>query len=556
LTTLAARRRLRRRWPVARAGRWPGALLPLGWSLWLLGGVLAPLTGNARQRVVDPGHPAARDAGDGAAAAPWRTLDYAMRHLAPGDQLEIAAGVYREALRFPERNDWADHGPTVIRGRGRVVLMASDVVAHWQPAGAGRHSRPWPTEPAQVWLDGAALTQIGGSLFGGPARADIWPGRRAGDQDSMPDRSFYYDAKARLLVLRVSELPSLAGHTVEVAVRPFLMRGRGLARVEVHDLEFRHGNASPFARGGLIQMVGQQLWLDRLRIIAADAVGLELVGDANRLTNSVMLFCGQAGLVARGRHVRIEGNETSYNNTRGFNKWWEAGGAKFVGAGGLRESLVDRHVAIGNQGDGIWFDWNNQFNRVTRGIFAGNRGMGIQYEASSGAWIENNLVVGNRQRGIYLPHSSDSTVIRNLIAGNGLQGVAIVDEGRGDPAGAFDMTPRNNQVRANLLAWNGGAVVLPQVLDGNRSDANQILGAGAQVLFQAGWQGTAVPLARWQGASGQDVRSTVVPLTRPATLGAEATWLQFLQWFAAWPERGQTPLGPQWPDALGKPAPQ
>jgi parallel beta-helix repeat protein len=224
---------------------------------------------------------------------------------------------------------------------------------------------------------------------------------------------------------------------------------------------------------------------------------------------------------ARGRANRLIGNETNFNNTRGFNKWWEAGGAKFVGYGGLRDSEVSGHRAIGNNGDGLWFDWMNSNNRIHGNVAAYNNGFGIHYEASQKGYIYNNYVFGNKQRGIYLPHSSDSTIEHNLVAMNGMEGIAIIDEGRSKEKEV--LRPRANRVLFNIVAWNGKpAIVLPLKLADNVSDYNLMLGSGKPPAFSLGWGSRDNPvrngLAAWTAASGQDMHSWSKNFDIPASL--------------------------------------
>lgn len=469
----------------------------------------------AAERMVAPLQAGAQDVGAGTASAPYKSLSYAMSQLQPGDHLVIAAGTYRDALLFPKAwfraaaplpnaGSAARIQPitaeTVIEGRGRVIIKGSDVVDGWRALDGGRFVKPWPEETQQVFIDGKPLTQLGGTIFGGfpetpghpllalhKTQKGIWPGRRDGDQNSMPTNSFYYDRAGRALYLRPA-LPALSGHQVEVSRRPVLLAGTGLLGITVKNLEFQHSNTSTTHRGGLITLSGQFITLDNLHVSLADSTGISLIGDDITLRNSSSNDGGQLGINARGKRMRLIANETSGNNTRGFNKYWEAGGAKFIGNGGLHDSLVSGHKALGNFGDGIWFDWKNRNNTVENSLAAYNHGFGIHYEASDRGCILNNVTVGNTQRGIYLPHASDSVVAFNLVAGNGLQGIAIVDEGRRDPDGTFDFSARGNKVFSNVIAWNASPLVLPSNISDNVSDGNVYIGNGAQTRPGLGWR--------------------------------------------------------------------
>ncbi|HKA40311.1 MAG TPA: right-handed parallel beta-helix repeat-containing protein [Burkholderiales bacterium] len=486
----------------------------------LLAAACSFFSSEAAMRYVDPSNPAAQDAGAGDAAHPYRTLTHAMKQLKPGDVLTIAGGTYRESLIFPEINWWAV-ATTVIQPvpGANVLIKGSDVVTGWTAQGGGlfvRHN--WTVNSQQVFVDGIALKQIGGTVFGGypgtpghylagelATQGGIWPGRVSGGVAQMTTNSFYYDAVADSLYIKVP-YTSLTGHTVEVSVRPFLVFGRGVERVTLKKLNFMHANTTAQNQNGAITLIdSNRNVIDGLDVRYVDGAGMDISGDENTIKNNAAKYCGQLGMKVRGRANTLTYNTTNYNNTRGFNTFWEAGGAKFVGNGGLRDSIVARHYAVGNNGDGIWFDWMNDNNRIYDSTAAYNMGFGIHYEASQRGYIYDNYAYGNKLRGIYLPHSSDSIVAFNMVAKNGFEGIAIIDEGR-SPTNPL-LRPRDNLVHGNIIAWNGkAALVLPKVSANNTANYNLDLGVSPPT-FSLGWTPLFTGLDAWTAASGQDAHS-------------------------------------------------
>ena len=487
----------------------------------------------AADRYVNPWHPEAADASSGPAQRPYKTLTYAISQLAVGDRLVIAEGVYRETLdlsasaltRAPQEN-LQDAKETVIEAAAaaRVTIKGSDLVTGWEAIEPGLFvQRAWPVNSQQVFVDGTPLLQIGGTVFSGyPDKArhvlaklhrsegGIWPGRVPGGRAQLVNNSFYYDANASVLYLKTA-LASLAGHQVEVSVRPHALIGRNVSHLSVKGIRFEHANTSSVWHTGAVVLDGDHLLLDHIEVAYADSAGLDMSGNDNAIVDSSAKFCGQVGMKVKGDRARLQNNETSYNNTRGFNKWWEAGGAKFVG-GGLRNSEVAGHLAYANNGDGIWFDWLNRNNKIHHVVSAYNAGFGIHYEASQSAFIYDNYVFGNKERGIYLPHSSHSIVTRNLVAGNGLEGIVVIDEGRRDNETGVDLTPRGNRIFANIVAWNSKpALILPALRLDNTSDRNLYVTAALAPTFALGWPSLLNPvksgLPQWRKATGQDANS-------------------------------------------------
>lgn len=477
---------------------------------------------------VDQAHPKANDNGNGTVEAPFKTLGAAVPHLAPGDSLLIGSGVYRESLNLRDalllQGTTGGVAQTKIEARtnANVIIRGSDIVTNWERVSPGVFvKRDWGINSQQVFVNGVALKQIGGAVFGDypndpnhpyanmhATQGGIWPGRSAGDENQLVDNSFHYDAASRRLYIKFPA-DSLSGRRVEVSVRTYSLLGEGLRNILFRNLRFEHSNTTAVHNTGAVTLSGDALVLDGVHVSYADGAGFDVSGNNNIIRSSSANYCGQLGIKARGKGVRILNNQTHYNNTRGFNKWWEAGGMKLVGDGGLQDSQVVGHHAYGNNGDGIWFDWQNRNNTISGNRIAYNKGMGLHYEASFAARILRNTIFGNAQRGIYLPNSSDSVIAHNLIADNALEGIAIVDERQAVEQGRAELIPDRNYVAGNVIVRNGGtALVLPgKNIVNNVTDANLYLTTNAWLTFSWGWISSINPvvagLPAWQALSQQ-----------------------------------------------------
>lgn len=272
-----------------------------------------------------------------------------------------------------------------------------------------------------------------------------------------------------------------------------------------------------------VRLGGIHIEVERIRVTRTDGVGIGLVGDNNFLKDSVSNYNGQLGIAAKGRNVKLINNETSYKNQRGFNQYWEAGGAKFIDKIGAQDFEVLAHKALFNRGDGIWFDGGsgpNKNNRISASVSAYNSGHGIHYEVSGTGLTTDNYVYDNKLRGIYLANSFDSVAEYNFVAMNGLEGIAAVNDRWVTETDRPNWLPKNNQVRGNIVAWNEKrALVLPEEGLGNTSDCNLFVDV-ALPSFHLGWHlRTFKPvsgLSGWQALSGQDHKSreNIVPVPK------------------------------------------
>lgn len=466
----------------------------------------------------------------------YSNIDSALAKFHQGDTLMLGPGTYQKTIRI-DAHGWHAGVLTTIEGEpgSQVVVKGSDLIHGWKKVKPGLYAiHPWTINSEQVFIDGKLIQQVGGTIFDGfplssksryrairPAGMGIWPGRRPAGVTHMTVRSFYYDAAASSLYIRMPTGFRPNEHKIEVSVRTYLLYADHVVDLEVKNIQFQHANTSARSRSAAVTIHGAHVHLQNLHVSWVDSKGIALTGNYNVIDSISANHCGQLGLTARGQHLLVKNSRTDFNNVRGFNQFWEAGGAKFTGHGGLRHSRVVAHQAIGNKGDGIWFDWGNQDDSVHDSVLAYNQGHGLHYEASQHGSFSNNYVFANGRRGIYLPQSSGSVVYHNLVALNGMAGIAAIDSGRRDPSHRYDLRVLENRVWGNIFAWNGRAakdVQLRLPLPKTHTYANHNLFVtlkGPPHFGVPGWFGRIDSLADWRSRTGYGMQSHSVVLPVP-----------------------------------------
>lgn len=465
-------------------------------------------------------------------ASTWGTIQ-------PGDKVIFSAGDYRAELLLLANKKWSIETPTTFSAvrPGVVFIKGSDIVSDWKNIGGSRYVRDWNgVEPEQVFVGGVPLAQLGGTIFAGfpndpksiyngmhASTGGIWPGRIAYVAGTaMPAESFFYNAAEKKIYLNT--LKNVATQKVEVSVRRRPFYAEGVNGITLDGLIIEHSNTSYYGRGAALTIIGSDNIIQNVTVRNTDLTGIQTVGDRNKVRNSILAYNGQAGLIMRGTANEVTGVNASFNNSRKFNKWWEAGGFKFVGNGGLQASRVSGNYVVGNQGDGIWFDWNNKGNFITENVVAYNAGFGIHYEASKEAAIMDNYVYGNGQRGVFLADSANSTISHNMVIANNLEGVAAVYTGRRDDDGK-EFGGGSNKVDSNIIGWNGGTATLIMSMpapSGGGSDVNVFLGTPKAVRFSIGYPTSLKPavssLSSWIQISGMDAMSVAAEVAMPTAL--------------------------------------
>lgn len=135
-------------------------------------------------------------------------------------------------------------------------------------------------------------------------------------------------------------------------------------------------------------IVVRQNWIDAPGHIGIGASGEPAGSNANLAAESL----GSPDM-NRGRYI-IEDNTIINSNRNGYPVFWESGCIKAVRSSG---SVIRGNICLGNNGTGIWLDWENFFNRIEGNVIVRAWGCGICVEASPGPnLIANNLIVGTR----------------------------------------------------------------------------------------------------------------------------------------------------------------
>jgi hypothetical protein len=416
-------------------------------------------------------NPKANDEGPGTAERPWKTIAKAAGQAGPGDVVVLRGGTYRERV-LVKTSGTAEAPIRFENAPGEhVVLTGADRLIRWQKADGTRpvYRVAWPhrfitwnrsmAHPGdeyhrligrceQVVVEGYLLRQV---LSAG----QLAPG------------AFFVDVTNQaLLVWDIGSRDPNKTH-VEASVRQEVLRVEG-DYVQVRGLRFRY--AANMAQHGAVVLAGRHDTLEDCVIETMNAQGATFVGEDAVVRRCVFRENGQVGFGGSHAH-RLLFTEclVENNNTKGWDRGWEAGGDKLVLC---RDAVLERSRFVRNRGSGIWFDIGNTNCTVRECLIADNEDAGIFYEISFRLHAHDNVIVGNgfaatagawgAQAGISLSSSPGCVIERNLIVGN-REGFNFREQTRTTPT-IGDRAERpvwnhDQLIRHNLIVLNRDAQV-------------------------------------------------------------------------------------------------
>jgi hypothetical protein len=336
----------------------------------------------------------------------------------------IRDGIYREEVTVT--NSGTETAPIIFEAApvAHVVVTGADALNGWQkvPGDSPIYRLPWPykfngwtktmTHPdddyhrligrcEQVVIDGYLLRQV------------LTP-------EQLAPGTFLADIAGQTLEVWDAGNRNMNQVSAEGSVRQELLHVSG-SYVQVRGLHFRY--AANMAQHGAVLLEGAHNTLEDCTMESMNSSGATFSGPGHVVRRCVFR---QLGFGAAAAHdLLFTDCLVENNNTKNFDRGWEAGGDKLVLS---RHAILENSRFLRNHGNGIWFDIGNEDCEVRNCLIADNDDSGIFDEISFGLYAHDNVIVANgfaatagawgAQAGISLSSSPDSRVEHNLILGN------------------------------------------------------------------------------------------------------------------------------------------
>jgi len=229
------------------------------------------------------------------------------------------------------------------------------------------------------------------------------------------------------------------GHTMEATVAGVAITS------SASNVTIRGAAIEKFAYHGILAVKVKHWTIKRsdIRYVHFEGIGIH-GGSGDVIRNNHVHQNGIIGMTAAGvGHFTIQGNEFDHNN------YLNAGPT----SGGYHEGsvkILNSHDVVfrdnwshHNDGDGLWFDWDNYDILIEKNVLEDNTRNGLQYEASFDATVRYNTIRNNgtdwdsQGAGILNSTSKNVEYYSNRIKNNVIRSFVILwaDRGSSDKFG-------------------------------------------------------------------------------------------------------------------------
>ncbi len=326
-----------------------------------------------------------------------RTIAQVVSRVAPGDVLVIHGGVYRERVEI-EASGSEDRPITIRAAQGEtVILTGADRITDWTKEESRDGTVYYTHWPYKFVSWNKNYTHPGDEyhrLIGRCEQVfvDVYALRQVLERGKLARGTFYVDIDAQRLYARDYGDRDLTSKKikVEASSRDRILSVEG-SHITVEGLRFRY--AANRAQQGAVEFAGDDITVADCTFEYTNSSGAEFTGENIAVHNCTFQYNGQLGFGASRSHgLHLTGCTVRDNNTKGFDRGWEAGGDKICLARGV---VLENSTFVANRGNGIWFDIGNEDCTVRNCLIADNEDAGIFYEISYGLHAHDNVIVAN-----------------------------------------------------------------------------------------------------------------------------------------------------------------
>lgn len=413
----------------------------------------------------------ANDESSGDFEHPLKTISKAAELVKAGNVVIVHSGTYRERVAI-KASGTAQQPIRIESAEGEhVILTGADGIANWtRIEGANAIYRAdWPhkfiTWNASMTHPNDAYHQIIGRCEQVIVNGYLL--RQVLSSNLLSPGSFFADVTNRTLLVWDSTNDDLNKQHVEASTRQEILRVEA-DHVQVRGLNFRY--AANMAQHGAVILAGRFDTLEDCVLESMNSSGASFQGEDAVIRRCTFRDNGQLGFGASRAH-RLLFTECSVenNNTKNFDRGWEAGGNKLVLC---RDAILEQSQFVRNRGNGIWFDIGNTNCTVRQCLIADNEDAGIFYEISFALHAHDNVIVRNgfattrgawgAQAGISLSSSPGCVIERNIIAAN-REGFNFREQTRETPwiedRKSHPIWNHDELIRNNTIAFNRDAQI-------------------------------------------------------------------------------------------------
>ena len=383
---------------------------------------------------------AGSDSNPGTVGLPVKTVARALVLAPVGGTVVLRAGTYHESVsvtkqvtiqNYPREVVWFD-GSRPVSGwtKSGDVWTAAWSAFFSSNGGATRPGYPYAPYPAQVFVDGAALAQVG-------SLAEVQSG------------TFFADAANKRLVIGSdpagkSVVSSDLTRAIAILTPNVNLKGFGVRRYAVTTSSRAAVLMDP--DGGTFEHL----------VVSDNAyIGLALSGANKTIRNVTAERNGLMGLgMDRADNVVVTNSVFRYNNYERFPTLPEASGVKITKA--AKPRITNNLFAENYFAAGLWFDNYASDVLIANNSMINNGEQGLNLEAATRGIVANNDVVGSR-KGIELRITDNVKVMNNHIRDYSLFGLYLAQDDRWtnrpwDAPSTQSLLTKNNTVANNVFA--------------------------------------------------------------------------------------------------------